>query len=182
MQELSSVPSPSPIRSSMTALKKKTLNTSSSMIRTPPSISRVAANNLMVSRLVKAEPKRLPFGAESTTSSSASATNIEEFSSQLDSPLDWGDEDMDIGVFDSQPTTDEIKIETKTKTEIHEENVVKKDIPQISELDLTSGWETIKSGTELNQTVATVDLNNTELPLVTGEDGEQVRARFSELF
>ena len=38
---------------------------------------------------------------------------------------------MDIGVFDSQPTTDEIKIETKTKTEIHEENVVKKDIPQI---------------------------------------------------
>ena len=43
-----------------------------------------------------------------------------------------------------------------------------------SEQDLTSGWETIKSSTELNQTVSTVELNNTELPLVPGEDGEQV--------
>ena len=43
-----------------------------------------------------------------------------------------------------------------------------------SEFDLTSGWETIKNNVDANQSVVTVDLSNSELPLTQGEDGEQV--------
>lgn len=43
-----------------------------------------------------------------------------------------------------------------------------------SEFDMTSGWETIKNNVDINQSVAVVDLSNSELPLTQGEDGEQV--------
>lgn len=43
-----------------------------------------------------------------------------------------------------------------------------------SEFDLTSGWETIKNNVDVNQSVAFLDLGSNELPLIEGDDGEQV--------
>lgn len=44
-----------------------------------------------------------------------------------------------------------------------------------SELDLTSGWETMKGNVDMNQSVAVLDFSSAdELPLTQGEDGEQV--------
>lgn len=42
-------------------------------------------------------------------------------------------------------------------------------------MDMTSGWETLKSNVDANQSMAVLDFTSAdELPLVQGEDGDQV--------
>lgn len=93
---------------------------------------------------------------------------------------------MDIGQFDSQPEVvckkekeEEPPGDENDARKANEPTVVVKPPPVISELDLTSGWETIKNGANLNQTVSVPDFNNSELPLTQGEDGQQVQSQTS---
>ena len=88
---------------------------------------------------------------------------------------------MDIDQFDSQPAAKvskkEIEVELPSDENdarrANEPSVVAKP-PPISEQDLTSGWDTIKDGANLNQTVVVPEFNSSELPMTQGEDGEQV--------
>ena len=96
----------------------------------------------LLNNFIFVQPKRLPFEGESFTSS-PTASNIEDSSSQLDDPLDgpldWMDEDMNIDEFESQPNpkslknddTVEIKKDSASQLEIQEANMLKKDAPQI---------------------------------------------------
>lgn len=93
---------------------------------------------------------------------------------------------MDIDEFDSQPEAKKPPVPAASKPDhkdLKESEIksdvkpveIKRETPQLSMLDMTSGWETIKNNdSTLNQTVASVDFNNSELPLVQGEDGQQV--------
>lgn len=149
------------------------------------------------------QPKRLPFnGGASNYSPPPPREEVSAFDD--DGPFDGMNEvftnsstihfqnnytslilqgmDMDDD-FDSQPVA-KVSSENGSKSE----NVVKVDTEpiekvepcdfnrkmKVSEMDLTSGWETVKNDAVLNQSVAFVDLINSELPLTQGKDGEQV--------
>ncbi|KZS08622.1 DNA polymerase [Daphnia magna] len=182
MQELNSTPSSAPPRQTVSTLKRKALTPGSTINRTPTSIPR-AGNTLGASRLLKAEPKRLPFagGASNIDDIIDDCTLIEESNSQCQDYSCKMDNQMEIDEFDSQP---EIKNYDSQSTDATidkfnipcEENVEQQElkrISSISEFDLTSGWETIKNNVDVNQSVAFLDLGSNELPLIEGDDGEQ---------
>lgn len=94
------------------------------------------------------QPKRLPFEGDSFTSSpsiSKIEDPISQLDDQLDGPLDWMDDDMNIDDVESEPNdkpaknieAEKIKKENISQLEIQEANVFKKDTPQIRFLFIT---------------------------------------------